>query len=181
MGEVITIAEIKTLIKEEKVKPSDLFSMEALTEDPSVKGFVDASCKEAVAGEYTHRKRIDTKFDSEKEDWEKEKEDKEKEIKKLKSDGAKRDAVDLFEKKIKERKFDEKQTKFIESKQADFVPEDPEKLDKEVDTFMDSKIEEYNKVAGIFGVKTETETEIEKKGGGGPGSEEEGDASFIPD
>jgi len=179
MGEVITIAEIKTLIKEEKVKPSDLFSMEALTEDPSVKGFVDASCKEAVGGEYKHRKRIDTKFDAEKEDWEKEKEEKEKEIKKLKSDGAKRDAVDLFAKKTKERKLDEKQTKFIESKQADFVPEDPEKLDKEVDQFMDSKIEEFKKTAEIFGHKVETEEE--KKGGGGPGKEEEGDASFIPD
>ena len=179
MGEVITIAEMKTLIKEEKVKPSDLFSMEALTEDPSVKGFVDASCKEAVAGEYTHRKRIDTKFDADKSDWEKEKEKKDKIIKDLKTKDAKRDAVDLFTSKIKERKLDEKQTKFIESKQADFVPEDPEKLGAEVDKFMDSKIEEFKKTAEIFGHKVETEEE--KKEGGGPGKEEEGDVSFIPD
>lgn len=179
MSEVITIAEMKTLIKEEKVKPSDLFGIEVLTDDPSVKSFVAASCKDAVAGEYTHRKRLDTKFDSDKADWEKDKDAKEKEIKDLKAAGAKRDAVDLFTTKIKERKLDEKEIKFIESKQTDFTPEDPEKLDKEVDTFMDSKIEEFKKTAEIFGHKVETEEE--KKGGGGPGKEEEGDASHIPD
>jgi len=176
----ITISDVKDFIKADKVKPSDLFGNDELTSDPFVKGYVDDERKAASSGEYAHRKRTDTKFDSEREDWEKKEKKQEAKIKKLETDGAKRDAVDLFATKMKERKLDEKQTQFIEAKQADFVPEDPEKLDKEVDTFMDSSLKEYNKTAKIFG--HETEEKIEPKGGGGPGSEEEvDDTSHIPD
>jgi len=176
----ITISDVKDFIKAEKVKPSDVFGNDELTSDPFVKGYVADERKEASSGEYAHRKRTDTKFDSEREDWEKKEKKQTDEIKKLKTAGAKRDAAGLFTSKMKERKLDEKQTQFIEAKQADFVPEDPEKLDKEVDTFMDDSLKEYNKTAKIFG--HETEEKIEPKGGSGPGSEEEeDDTSHIPD
>jgi len=176
----ITISDVKDFIKAEKVKPSDLFGLDALTDDPSVKGFVDAERKEASSGEYAHRKRTDTKFDEERENWEKEKKKKDDEIKNLKTEGAKIKAADLFSTKAKERKLDDRQKKFVVAKQKDFMPEDLDNLDKEVDKFMDSKLEEYKKTAEIFGHKTEVKEEI--KGGGEPGSEEEeGDASHIPD
>ncbi len=184
MSDTITIDEMKTLIKEEKIKPSRLYGMDDLAEDPVVKGI----SKEAVQVELIHRKRLSSRFEDvdderekEKKDWEKEKKGKDDEIKKLKIKDAKRDATDLFATKIKERKFDKQQSQFIESKQSDFEPEDIEKLDKEVDAFMDDKVEEFKKTAKIFGVKTEKSKEDEIIGSP-PGSEEEEDEnSLIPD
>jgi hypothetical protein len=182
MPETITKAEIKDLIKEEGIKPSDLFDNDALTSDPFVKGFVKDAEKAASSGEYAHRKRTDTKFDSDREDWEKKGKEKDEEIKKLKVKDAKRDAVDIFAKKIKERKLDKQQSQFIENKQTDFIPDDLGKLDKEVDTFMDDRVEEFKKTAKIFGVKTEKTEEEKEETGSPPGNEEEQDEnSLIPD
>lgn len=181
-GETITVAEMKTLIKEEKIKPSDLFDNDSLTDDPFVKGFVKDAEKAASSGEYAHRKRTDTKFDDEREDWEKEKKKKDEQIKNLEIKDAKREAVDLFTTKIKERKLDKQQTKFVETKQKDFVPEDIEKLDKEVDKFMDSAVEEFKETAKIFGVKIDKSEEKEETTGSPPGNEEEQEEnSLIPD
>lgn len=182
--ETITVGEMKSLIKEEGIKPSDLFDNDALTTDPFVKGFVRDAEKAASSGEYAHRKRTDSKFDTERDDWEKEKEKKDEEIKKLKIKDAKRDAVDLFATKIKERKLDKQQSKFVESKQKDFTPEDLENVPKEVDKFLDDRVEEFNETAKIFGVKTEKGKEGEEKEetGSPPGNEEEQEEnSLIPD
>lgn len=183
--EVITIAEMKNLIKEEKIKPSDLFDNDSLTTDPFVKGFVKDAEKAASSGEYAHRKRTDTKFDSERDDWEKKDKKKDDEIKKLKVKDAKRDAVDLFATKIKERKLDKQQSQFVEGKQKDFTPDDIENLDKEVDKFMDGAVEEFKETAKIFGVKTKEVKEGEEKEettGSPAGNEEEDEKdSLIPD
>jgi len=183
-GETITIDEIKTLIKEEKIKPSRLFGMDDLAEDPVIKGIVKEEVDNAVTAEYTHRKRVDKRFDGDKEEWEKEKKKLEDENKELRTESAKVKAADLFSTKAKERKLDKKQIEFIGTKQGDFTPENVDELDKEVDRFMDTKLEEFKKTAEIFGHKTEvkTETEAEKKGGGEPGeggSDE--DNELIPD
>lgn len=184
MPETITIAEMKTLIKEEKVKPSDLFSNDDLTGDPFIKGYVADERKAASSGEYAHRKRTDDKFDTDKAEWEKKDKEKDDEIKRLKITGAKRDSVDLFSKKIKERKLDKQQSQFVESKQKDFTPKDLDALDKEVDKFMDNAVEEFKETAKIFGVKTEKTKEgegEEEETGSPPGSEEDEGSSFIPD
>jgi len=176
----ITISDVKDFIKADKVKPSDIFGLDVLTDDPAVKGYVDEERKMASSGEYAHRKRTDDKFDEERGKWDKEKKEKDDEIKKLKTETAKIKAVDLFNTKVKERKLDAKQSRFIETKRDGFEPEDLEKLDKEVDKFMDASLEEYKKTAEIFGEKTE-EVKDDTRPGSEPGSEEEGDASHIPD
>jgi hypothetical protein len=104
-------------------------------------------------------------------------------IKKLQTEGAKVKAVELFGTKIKERKLDDKQTKFLKSKQSDFSPQDLEALEKEVDAHMDKALEEYKETAKIFGVKTEDkDKEDETKGGGEPGDGETSkDDELIPD
>lgn len=184
MAEKITLGEIKELIKAEKVSPSDLFGVEDLTTDPLVKGFVDSTVKELkskLSGEYEARKRVEKDMDKSKDETTDEMKEKDEEIKRLKIEGAKRDATELFSSKIKERKLDKQQEAFLKSKQGNFLPEDPEKLDKEVDGFMDTKLEEYKETAKIFGHKIE-ETKDEPKGGGEPGkggSEE--DNELIPD
>jgi len=184
MPDTITIDEMKALIKEEKISPSRLFGSETLSEDPVVKGIVQEAVSHAKTIEYTHRKRLGDRFYSSDEEQEKENKKKDEKIKELEIKGAKRDATDLFSSKAKERKLSEKQMKFVAEKQGNFEPKDLEKLDKEVDVFMDETLEEYKKTAEIFGHKVEkgTETEEKKTAGGEPGEEEEGEeADHIPD
>ena len=181
MPDTITVDEIKKLINEEGISPSEIFGRDSLIDDPVVNGYVIEARKMASSGEYAHRKRTDEKFDKDKKEWEDEKKEKEDEIKKLKTEGAKVKAVDLFNTKIKERKLDDSQTKFIKMKQSGFLPDDIENLEKEVDTFMDTKLEEHKETAKIFGHKIEEKKE-EAKGGGEPGeggSSEDDD--LIPD
>ena len=180
MPETITIDQIKTLIKEEKIQPSTLFGRDQLIDDPVMKGYVEEERKIATSGEYAHRKRTDEKFDEEREKWDGEKKKLEGEIKQLKTEGAKVKASDLFRTKMKERNLDKTQTKFIEAEQPFFEPENIEDLDKEVDQFMDNCLEDFKKKAEIFGKKVEEEPE--KKGGGEPAEETEGEENpFIPD
>lgn len=170
--EKITLGEIKEIIKAEKVSPSDLFGVEDLTTDPLVKGFVDSTVKELkskLSGEYEARKRVEKGSKEEKDETSDEMKEKDDEIKKLKIEGAKRDATELFSSKMKERKIDKQQEAFLKSKQGDFTPEDPEKLDKEVDAFLDKNVEEYKTTAKIFGQKVEKPKDDEPKGGGEPG------------
>ncbi len=183
MAEKITLGEIKEIIKAEKVSPSDLLGVEDLTGDSVVKSFVDTTVielKRKLSGEYDARKRVEKDVGKDKDETSDEMKKKDDLIKKLQTDGAKRDAIGLFETKIKERKLDKQCSEFLKSKQGDFTPEDPEKLDKEVDAFMDSRVDEFKETAKIFGHKTEKE--IEQKGGGeaGTGGEKE-DNELIPD
>ena len=181
--EKITLGEIKEIIKAEKVSPSDLFGVEDLTTDPIVKGFVDSTVKELkgkLSGEYEARKRVEKDVGKEKDETSDEIKEKDDEIKELKIEGAKRDATELFSSKIKERKVDKQQEAFLKSKQSDFTPEDPEALDKEVDKFMDVKLDEYKETAKIFGHKVEEKKE-ETKGGSEPIETGSSEDDLIPD
>jgi len=181
MPDTITLAEIKKLIGEEGISPSEIFGRDSLIDDPIVKGYVKATVKEETTGEYVRGRKKEEGFDKKSEEWEKEKEEKDKKIKDLEIKNAKRDANDLFITKIKERKLDKQQSEFLKSKQDDFTPEDLEILDKEVDKFMDAKLEEYKETAKIFGHKTGEKKE-EIKGGGEPGEGGlEEDNELIPD
>lgn len=185
MAEKITLGEMKELIKEEKILPSDLFGVGDLTTDPLVRGYLDSSVKELrgkLSGEYDARKRVEKDGDKEKDSWTDEKKQLEDENKLLKVGAAKVKATELFGTKIKERKLDDKQAKFLKSKQSDFLPQDLEAVEKEVDSFLDKRLEEYKETAKIFGVKTEGTKEDETKGGGEPGEGgADKDDELIPD
>ena len=181
MPEKITLPEIKKLLKEEGISPDELFNIAQLKESPSMQGYIEERERKAAGGEFEHRERTDKKFVEESEKWKKEKEEKDKEIKELKIEGAKRDAIGLFEVKVKERKLDKECSAFLKLKQDNFTPEDPEALEKEVDKFLDNGVKEYGETAKVFGRKTEEKKE-ETKGGGEPGDGGSGeDNEFIPD
>ena len=181
MPDTITIGEVKKLIEEEGISPSEIFGRDSLIDDPIVKGYVKAEVQEATTGEYVSRKRKEEGLDKDRAEWEKEKKEKDEKIKKLEIDSAKVKATELFNTKIKERKLDKQQESFLKSKQDDFIPEDPENLEKEVDKFMDKNVEEYNTTAKIFGQKVDEKKE-ETKGGGEPGEGGSGeDNELIPD
>lgn len=184
MPEKITIGEIKEVIKAEGVSPSDLFSLDALMGDSFIKGFVNEATKETqgkLRGEAEQRRRGEEGLDKKAKEMEDDGKKKDDLIKKLQIDGAKRDAIGIFDTKIKERKLDKQCSAFIKSKQGAFIPEDPEALDKEVDVFLDSGVKEFKETAKIFGHKTE-EKEDEPKGGSEPGEGAQSeDNAFVPD
>lgn len=170
MAEKITLGEMKDLIRAENIAPSALFGVEELTGDPVVKGFVDTCLNETkskLSGEYEGRKRVERDIDADKKTWEDKQKALEDENKTLKLETAKVKASELFSTKIKERKLTPHQSKYIEAKKSNFAPTDPEKLDSEVDKFLDTQVEDCKEMGKLFGVKVET---VETKGGGEPGT-----------
>lgn len=183
--EKITIDEIKTLIKEESLKPSDLFGLEALTADPAVEGYVKDERKNASAGEFAHRKRTDEKFDTDRADWEKKEKEMQVELDKLKTLAAKSTVSELFEKEKEKREFTERQEKFIKKDLDSFKVKDLDKVDSEFADFLDGKVDEFEKIrVDVFGEEAQTEQqkkETKKTGGGEKGDEQIGDVNpFLP-
>lgn len=169
--QVITKDQIRQLILAEKIQPSDLFGVEALTSDPAVKGFVETEKRSAVAGEYAHRKRTEEGFDKTRAELEKKLQEREAEIGSFKKEAAKLKVGDLFAKKRQERKLDERQAKFVEKQLAKFDPKDPDKLEAELDSYLDAQVDEYGKLAKeIFGIEDKPEGENGKDMGAGPQS-----------
>jgi len=177
-GKMPTLQEIRDFVSKEGISPSDVFGREKLTDDPIVKGYVEEERKIASTGEWVHRDRTDKAFDKARKEWEEKEKEYKKEIQTGKIEASKIKAGELFVSKIKERKLDDKQIKFIEKKKASFIPIEPEKLDKEVDKFMDSTLEEYKETAEIFGQKIEPKPE--RKGGGEPSEGTTEENPFIP-
>jgi len=178
MPETVTISQIKDLIKEEKIQPSILFGRDQLLDDPFVKGYVEEERKNASGGEYAHRKRTDDAFTEARKAWEDEKKVLTDQIGTMKKETAKTKASDLFKTKIKERNLNEKKTAFVKAEIPYFEVEDVEKLEKEVDDFLDNTLKDYKEKAKIFG---ESEPEPETKGGGEPSDGGGGSADHIPD
>lgn len=178
--EKMTLDEIKEFIKTEGLDPSEIFGQEQLLEDPVVVGYVKAEVKQKGGNEYQARKRNLAEYETKTTELETDKKKLEDENKKLKTEGAKIKATDLFDKKAKERKLDEKQTKYVEMKRSTFVPEDPENVEKEVDQFMDTALEDYKKTASeIFGIKEEKE-ETDLTPGGEPSEEGVENVDLLP-
>jgi hypothetical protein len=157
----ITIDEIRTVIKEGKLQPSDIFAAEDITADPVFKGNVNAM-REKLAGEYAHRKRDEEGFDKTRKDLEDKINAKDAEIVGLKKSAAKAMLPALFTKIKGERKLDEKQEKFLLPRIEKFEPKETERVESEFNIFIDEGIKEFNELAEVFGVKAE---KTEKKGG----------------
>ena len=173
-----SLDEIRKFVETEGISPSEVFGRDVLVDDPVVKGFVDEAKKIASSGEFAHRKRTDEAFDKARKEWEEKEKKFQEEISGMKVNEAKIKAADLFGTKIKERKLDDKQAKFVKAKQEGFAPKEVENLEKEVDAFLDSTLEDYKNTAKIFGHKEPEE----KKGGGEPGEGGSGDENeLIPD
>lgn len=179
MSDVVTIDQIRDLIKAEKIRPSDLFGAEVLTDDPVVTGYVKERTKEAVAGEYAHRKRTEEGFDKTRKEFEDKLTEREAEVQKLKLESAKSQIPVLFEKQKAERTLDERQGKWLQNRLAKFTPEKIEELDKEFNAYLDAEVDEYKRMAkDVFGIDTEAEA-VSKKGKSG-GSEPD-DSKGEPD
>jgi hypothetical protein len=178
MGEKLTIGDIKEIIKAENLTPTDLFSLGALTEVPDIKDLIADREKEARKGEFIHRKRTDKKFDEEKEAWETKEKELQDQIGKLKPLAIQNQRDQLLSKAIKDRKLDEKESAFITKNISSFNPEDMENIERELDKFLDSQLDNYNELAkDVFGIEKKEEG---KAGVAGAGEGKTEGNPFIP-
>lgn len=152
MPDVVTIDQLRELVKADKVKPSDLFGAEVLTEDPVVKGYVETETRRATAGEYAHRKRTEEGFDKTRQELEIKLKERDAAIQQLKLEAAKGKVGTIFDKAKGERKLTERQVKFVKARLNRFSPKDVDKLDDEFKTFLDSEIDEEAKLAKLYGI-----------------------------
>ena len=163
----ITIEDVRSFLKAEPVKPSDLFGVEDLTSDPAVKGFVETENRRAVAGEYAHRKRTEEGFDKTRQELEAKVKAAEERVASLAIESAKSKVGDLFAKRKTERKLTDQQARFIEGRLSRFALSKAEALDQEFDTFLDQQIDDFKQVAEVFGVKQSGDRDGKENGGDG--------------
>jgi len=176
MPDVVTIDQIRDLIKAEKVKPSDLFGAETLADDPSVKGLIETDNRRAVSGEYAHRKRDEEGFNKTKAELEKQLNDLKAEANTLRIATATGKVRPLYDVQKATRKLTDKQAAFIEGRLEKFKPTKPEDVEKEFNFYLDSEVDEFGKIAKLMGIE---EKPIEAKGGGtGPEDKPAGDATL---
>lgn len=177
-GEMTTISEVRDFIKAGNLKPSDIFGLGDLTKDPMIEEHIEQARKEAVKGEYEHRKRDEEGFDKTKEklveDHEKKVKEKDELITKLQGENIQSKTSGWLETQTEKRKLDEEQVKYITRSLPKFKPEDAEKAEDEFGKFLDDQIDELSGIKkDVFGV--EEDKDKDKSGGGEPKIKKEGE------
>jgi hypothetical protein len=159
-----TIEDVKTFIKAEHLKPSDLFGVESLSDDSSVKGLIDGATKKAVAGEYAHRKREEETFDAKKKELETENKTLKDEVSASKLEVSKTKIPGLFQKAVTDRKLSDVQKKFIEKRlEKNFIPKAVETLEADFNKHVDTELDEFKAQAEVFGVKIDDKQDDKQK------------------
>jgi hypothetical protein len=181
-GGDMTLAELKQAIQEGKLKPTDVFDTEAI--------FADSLVSEQVKEKISNARGYDIrKFETlaqEKADLAKKLTDAEAKItehenavKTLKIESAKAKVDKLFETQKTERKFDERQAKYIQNRLERFSPKEADEVEKEFGTWLDSQVDDYKKDAEALGIKIDGDNGGDPKkkadGGTGPESHKESD------
>lgn len=174
-GNMITINEVKDFIKAEGIKPSDLFGVDILSDDPSVKGLISSEVKSNVSGEYAHRKREAETFDKLKEEWGTKDKAKDEEILTLKKANLKFTVPEIYVEIKKERNFNEKEEKFMDKAvKKNFNPEDSDTIKADLNKFLDEQVDEFKEIAkDVFDVKDKDLKTDEKGDGDKTGKEDE--------
>lgn len=181
-GTMTTINEVRDFIKAGSLKPSDIFGLGDLTKDPMIEEHIEQAKKEALKGEYEHRKRDEAGFDKTKEKLIEEHKNalkaKEDLIAKLQGENIQSKTGSWLEAQKEKRKFDEEQMKFINRHLPRFKPVDPEKAEDEFNKFLDEQVDELN------GIKTDVFGQKKEEKGKTPGSEsnnKENQSDYVAD
>ena len=180
-GGKVTKEEMKQGIKDGSFTPSDLFSSDELTSDTFVSAHIKECEKKASVSEYGRRKDAEDKLTTIKSENETANKALKDENATLKSENAGSKSGDIFKSKYVERKLTTKQIEFIEAKRKNFKVSDPEKINEEIDTFMDTRVVELKENMELLGVKDESKVpeikdeENKEPENKTPGSEAAGD------
>jgi len=164
-GDEMTPEEIRQAVKSGRLKPSDIFDSDELAIDPLVKQ-INEKKRDNEDG---YQKRISDKLQAEKATWDKEKKELEDSLNAQKKVNLKIKAKDRIGELMGEkgRKLDEKQVKFINKDIDSFEPSEEDKLDADLNIFIDKELDDFDKTLEALGVKKEESKEKE-------GGEEEG-------
>lgn len=147
-GEHMTLDEMREFIKAEKVTPSDIFSMEALTADPVVTGFVKEREKSSRAGEFGARKQDQEAFIEKKAALEAQLKEKDTKLQALQVEIARGRIPELYGKAKDARKLTEQQHKFITVRLKDWTPKGAETMEKELNELLDREVDKYKEIFG---------------------------------
>lgn len=173
----LTITEVRDFIRSEKLNPSDIFGLEALTGDPLITKHLDSELKEKKSGDWYHRKRDEDKHEKEVNDLteahKKEKSDLEKERDEARKLVLTGQIPVLVEKIKKERELSENQAVFIDRAVKKFsTSEKLEDLEKDLNTFFDDQIKEHQELGeAVYGV---AKKDPDPKKGDGDGNGDKG-------
>lgn len=177
-GGMTTISEVKTFIKAESLKPSDIFGLGDLTKDPIITEHLESEKKKAVKGEYEHRKRDEEGFDKTKEKMVEEHKEalkkKDDEIVSLKSESVKSKTSSWLETQKEKRELSDEQVKFINRYLPEFKAEKLETAEDEFNKFLDDKVDDFKCIQkDVFGIEDKEKKKT-------PGSErKEGETSEV--
>ncbi|MFA5377903.1 MAG: hypothetical protein WC455_19290 [Dehalococcoidia bacterium] len=163
-----TAGEIRQMIREANLQPSDLFTSDDFTADPALS---ERRAEKNTGNESLHfeiRKLERALVEAERQRdalktenttlGEKVKAH-EATIAQTTAQTAKSRATgELFEREKTERKLDDRQTKFIQARLARFTPSKPEDVEKEFKSYLDGEIDEYGRIAkDVFGIQDKPE------------------------
>lgn len=144
------LKELKQAIRDGKLKPSDVFDVEEITEDSIVRGVL----RERRRNEEGYEQRQLPKLEAEKARLEQDKKDLQDQLAKLSRGLLKTRVADLLKPVIEKRKLDDKQSAFITRNLAKFEPTTEEALPGELDRFVDAQLDVLKEAASVFGIKS---------------------------
>lgn len=148
-GEHMTPDELRRAVREAKLKPSDIFGADEMSDDPVVREVI----REKRGNEQGFATRMQEKLEAEKVKLEQEKKELQARVETASKGLLKVKAAEAIKPAIEKRKLDEKQTAFILKNQAKFTPSSEESLVGDIDKFLDMQLDELKGFAEIFGLK----------------------------
>lgn len=187
-GSEMTIEEVKQFLNENpSTKLSDLVSIGRLSEDPAVKRLIE----DGYYNVKNARERNVKEWEEDKKEWTEKNKNLQKKLDEQLKINLKIQAKEKIETIIQQRKIeDEKQIAFIKKDIDSFDPTEEKTLESDLNKFVDTKLDDYDKTLEALGLKKEGGKE-EKGGGAPPGKEEQTDEDenlanpekndFIPD
>lgn len=176
-GDKMTPEEIREAVRTGRLKPSDIFDSDELAIDPLVKQ-INEKKRDNEDG---YQKRMSDKLQTEKATWDKEKKELEDSLNTQKKVNLKIKAKDRIGELIgdKGRKLEEKQVKFINKDIDNFEPSEEDKLDADLNTFIDKELDDFDKTLEALGVKKDAGKEKEEEAGIGAGDETQSDTEDL--
>lgn len=147
----MTKDEIRKAIRDEKLKPSDLFGADEIADDPTVQGVI----RDRRRNEEGFGKRMEEKLEAEKARLEQEKKDLQTKLDGLTKTTLKVKGADALKAAVEKRKLDAKQSAFVARNAAKLAPQSEESLAGDVDKFIDAQLEDLKGFAEAFGIKAE--------------------------
>lgn len=145
----MTKSELKAAIREAKLKLSDLFEADEISDDPIVQGVI----RDKRRNEDGFERRMSEKWDAEKAKLEQEKKDLQTKLDASNQGLLKTKAAESLKSAIATRKLDEKQAAFVNKNAVKFTPKSEDTLTGDLNTFLDAQLDDFKGFAELIGYK----------------------------